>query len=135
MDLTPDKIERGELHAGARLEPRHQSKDGYGNERRRQEDPIEERAGWRSGAEKRQSRENDDAMDVGPKPRQRAILLAQERRIEGRLGSLEARRSAASTDSVGRHAFSHSRNPCCRWRSRRKLLWRTKPSASSAPRG
>src|SRR3984957_4774432 len=96
----------------ARAEPRNKSKEGHGDERPRQEDPVKERAGWRCRAEERQSRNNDDPMDIGAEPRQRAILLAQERRIEGRLGGLEPRRSAASNDPVGRHAaLSHSPHP------------------------
>ena len=49
--LAPDEVERLNLHVGARLEPRNKSKEGHGDERRRQEDPVEERAGWRGGAE------------------------------------------------------------------------------------
>ena len=92
--LAPDAVERLKLDAGARLEPRRQPEDGHGNERCRQEDAGQERAGWRR-AEERQSRNNDDPVDIGAEPRERAILLAQERGIEGRLGRVEGGRSAA----------------------------------------
>ena len=118
--LAPDKLERLKLHVGARLEPRNESKEGHGDERCRQ--GVKEGAGWRRRAEKRQSRNNDDPMDVGAKPRQRAILLAQERLIEGRHGG--ARRCAASGGSVERHTpLSHSSGLRRRRRFRRKLIW------------
>jgi len=75
-------------------------------------------------------------MDIGAKPRQRAILLTHERRIEGCLGGVEARGGAASSASVERHtASSHSPNPRRRCRSRRKRIRRGKPSAVLASEG
>ena len=49
---------------------------------------------------KRPERQNDDPVDIGAKPRQRAVLLAQERRIEVGLRRCRAGRRAASGDCV-----------------------------------
>ena len=106
--LAPDTIERLKLDAGARLEPRRQPEDRHGDEPCGQEEAGQERARWRA-AEERQGRNNDDPVDIGTKPRQRTILLAQKRGVEGRLGRVEAGRSAASSDGVeGNTALSHT---------------------------
>src|SRR5262249_19680204 len=84
----------------------------------------------------RQGRKNDDSVDIWAEPRQRAILFAQQRRIERRFGAVEAGRGAVTSHSVRRHtALSHSRDPRRRCRSRRKLIWRVKPSAVRASEG
>ena len=85
---APDNVGRLKLHPVSSLEPGQEPKGGHGDERGRQEDSVEERAGRRGPGEQRQSGQNDDPVDIGPKPRQRAILLAQERRGEVRLGGL-----------------------------------------------
>src|SRR6202034_4707971 len=97
-------------HARAKQKTREEAGGGgAGGERGRQEDAGQERASWRR-AEERQSRDNDDPVDIGAKPRQRTILLAQERGIEGRLGRVEAGRSGHGGDGVEGHtALSHTR--------------------------
>jgi hypothetical protein len=87
-NFAADEVERLKLDTGPRLEPGYESKDGYADEGRGQKDPVDQRAGRRSHAEQRHGRENYDPMDIGAKPRQRAILLAQQRRIEGRLADV-----------------------------------------------
>ena len=105
--LAPDAVERLKLDSGARLEPRGKPVDGYCDQQGRQDDAGQERTRWRH-AEERQGRNDDDPVDIGAEPRQRTILLAQERGVEGCLGRVEAGGSSASG---GKRLKAHSLEP------------------------
>jgi hypothetical protein len=109
LDLASGEVERHALHPGARLEPGDKPKCRDGDESRREKDPVEERTGSRGRAAERRRRQDDDGMDIGSEPRERAVLLAQQRRLEVRLRH-SGRRGCAEGGETDRRdiAISHS---------------------------